>query len=230
MQSDGVVSDESVIDMPERLKPLRGSGDPQFESESRQAPAAIAAHPAGTPVGVEVEHPEVRLRARFGDKQTIPPDAEMTVAYRARKRSIVDAKRIPQLSTRTKSFPAPEALVNDMVCVIAVPERVSGAARRPSHKRNALPRCGRALIVEMAGVEPASEERTIKITTYVVSLSSLAPPQPTDRSLEEQPRGSRFRPGFALRLRGNALAILPEVGAPLEPDRRDSSETGHLIT
>jgi len=30
--------------------------------------------------------------------------------------------------------------------------------------------------VEMAGVEPASEERTIEITTHVVSLSSLAPP------------------------------------------------------
>jgi len=39
------------------------------------------------------------------------------------------------------------------------------------------------LYVEMAGVEPASEERTIEITTYIVSLSNFTPAQPTDRSL-----------------------------------------------
>ena len=78
------------------------------------------------------------------------------------------------------------------------------------------------LYVEMAGVEPASEERTIEITTYIVSLLCFAPPQPTDRSLAKQPRGSGLSPGFALSLRGEKGAILPEFGASLESGRQGS--------
>jgi hypothetical protein len=55
-------------------------------------------------------------------------------------------------------------------------------------KENALTRVlMRAWFVEMAGVEPASEEKTIEITTYIVGLSSLAAPDPTDRILDQQP-------------------------------------------
>jgi hypothetical protein len=46
----------------------------------------------------------------------------------------------------------------------------------------------RAFHVEMAGVEPASEEKTTKITTYIVYLSPLAPSQPIDRILTAQPQ------------------------------------------
>ena len=76
--------------------------------------------------------------------------------------------------------------------------------------------------VEMAGVEPASEERTIEITTYIVSLLSFTPPQPTDRSLAKQPRGSGLSPGFTPSLRGEEKAILPVFGASLEPGRQGS--------
>jgi len=48
-----------------------------------------------------------------------------------------------------------------------------------------LPHGQRGSLVEMAGVEPASEEKTIQTTTYVVCLSFLVPPNPTDRILEE---------------------------------------------
>jgi hypothetical protein len=81
---------------------------------------------------------------------------------------------------------------------------------------------GGVVYVEMAGVEPASEERTIEITTYIVSLLRFAPPQPTDRSLAKSPRGSGLSHGFAPFLRVEKRAILPEFGASLESGRRDS--------
>lgn len=51
----------------------------------------------------------------------------------------------------------------------------------------------------MAGVEPASEEKTIQTTTYVVCLSLLAPPNPTDRILEEPTREAPLAARFAVR-------------------------------
>ena len=47
--------------------------------------------------------------------------------------------------------------------------------------------------VEMAGVEPASEEKTIRSTTCVVSLSNFIPPAPTDRRLAGPPQVTRLR-------------------------------------
>ena len=89
-----------------------------------------------------------------------------------------------KLLTRTKSFPAPEAFVNEMGTFIGSSRaRISQSCnqcfmqkRPPGHREGVVH-------VEMAGVEPASEERTIEITTYIVSLLCFAPPQPTDRSL-----------------------------------------------
>ncbi len=48
--------------------------------------------------------------------------------------------------------------------------------------------------VEMAGVEPASEEKTTRITPYIVCLVSFAPPHPTDRTQAAQPRVAPHRP------------------------------------
>ena len=88
--------------------------------------------------------------------------------------------------------------------------------RRPQSER---------LQVEMAGVEPASEEKTIETTPYIVCLATLARPKPTDRILAEQPRdGPRRHVGadFVGNLRGVLPAILPEFGASSEPGRRNS--------
>jgi hypothetical protein len=76
--------------------------------------------------------------------------------------------------------------------------------------------------VEMAGIEPASEEETIKATTYIVCLSELVPPHPTDRMMAEQPHSPALA-GFAVRPQGRRQAILSEVDASSDPNRRESS-------
>ena len=73
--------------------------------------------------------------------------------------------------------------------------------------------------VEMAGVEPASEEKTIQTATYVVCLLSLAPPDPTDRVLEEPPREARFR-RVRRTVPGVPFAYPARVGVSLEAGRK----------
>jgi len=74
----------------------------------------------------------------------------------------------------------------------------------------------------MAGVEPASEEKTIQTTTCVVSLSSLALPDPIDRICRAQPRSSPLSRGSHGHPGESHRASPPEVGALLEPGGRDS--------
>ncbi len=45
-----------------------------------------------------------------------------------------------------------------------------------------------AFDVEMAGVEPASEEKTIETTTYVFCFLRFVSTYPTDRTMLKQPR------------------------------------------
>jgi hypothetical protein len=65
----------------------------------------------------------------------------------------------------------------------------------------------------MAGVEPASEEKTIKIPPYIVSLLILAPSKPTDRILREQPQHSTLSRGSPGIVKENIPAIL-SLSAP----------------
>jgi hypothetical protein len=74
----------------------------------------------------------------------------------------------------------------------------------------------------MAGVEPASEEKTTRTTTYIVSLSHLVPPHPTDRTLAKQPQLCCLR-SFIAHGQGAWSTILSLVGVSLEPDRQVSS-------
>jgi len=55
----------------------------------------------------------------------------------------------------------------------------------------------RAFAVEMAGVEPASDEKTIKTTTYIVCLLRFALSYPTNRTLATQPQVNPLVAGFA---------------------------------
>jgi hypothetical protein len=68
----------------------------------------------------------------------------------------------------------------------------------------------RAHFVEMAGVEPASEEKTIKITPYVVDLSTLASGYPTDRMAPRQPPLDPLSRASPEHREGKCPAILPE--------------------
>ena len=71
----------------------------------------------------------------------------------------------------------------------------------------------------MAGVEPASEEKTIQTATYVVCLLSLVLPNPTDRVLEEPPRVPRFR-GIRRTVPGAPSAYPVIVGVSLGAGRQ----------
>ena len=71
----------------------------------------------------------------------------------------------------------------------------------------------RALPVEMAGVEPASEERTTRPTTYVVHLSNFTSPHPKDRTIgETTPRG--LFPGSENALE-ESISLACQKSAPL---------------
>jgi len=87
-------------------------------------------------------------------------------------------------------------------------------------KREAPPGSPEALIVEMAGVEPASEERTIAIC-YASSPSFNARRRSTEGQVVSTttPLGPAFA-GFAGHQRGRCPTILPEVDAFLGHDRR----------
>ena len=81
----------------------------------------------------------------------------------------------------------------------------------------------------MAGVEPASEEKTIQTATYVVCLSELFLPEPTDRFWGEPPRMPRLRrdspdgAGCAVRLSCQSRRLFGNRQA-------GPRETGYLIT
>jgi len=81
----------------------------------------------------------------------------------------------------------------------------------------------------MAGVEPASEEKIIQTATYVVCLSELVLPNPTDRILGEPPRMPRLRRDLP---NGAGCAVqLSCQSRRLFGDRQASPrETGYLIT
>jgi hypothetical protein len=68
--------------------------------------------------------------------------------------------------------------------------------------------------VEMAGVEPASEEKTIQTTTCVFCLSVLALPDPTDRICRAPPRMAPLSRGSPVTSRESAR-LARQKSAPL---------------
>jgi len=81
----------------------------------------------------------------------------------------------------------------------------------------------------MAGVEPASEEKAIKTTPYVVCLLHLVVPNPTDRALEQPPRRApvpRSSPGSIEERAGLSRLSRRFVGTR----REEFQEAGYLIT
>jgi hypothetical protein len=83
--------------------------------------------------------------------------------------------------------------------------------------------------VEMAGVEPASEEKAIKTTPYIVCLSHLVGLNPTDRTLDRQPRRApvpRSSPGSIEERAGLSRLSRRLVGTRQE----EFQEAGYLIT
>ena len=78
--------------------------------------------------------------------------------------------------------------------------------------------------VEMAGVEPASEEKTTQTTTCVVCLSLLPGAHPADRTLTRPSRVFPLAAGFAPSPQAGNGTILLLIGAPSGPCRPDPSE------
>ena len=132
-----------------------------------------------------------------------------------------------RLSTMTKSFPAPEAFVKGIAMIM----RSNGMAWELDTK--ILQKCQvllqkqksshtESFIVEMAGVEPASEERTIKPTTYIV-LSFTPRSTASDRQDTGKATSNVPVAGFRVHCRRRCAPSLPEVGASSRSSRRDLS-------
>jgi len=97
------------------------------------------------------------------------------------------ARKAPQLSGLTWGL-------HRCVCAAGSVHLEYAQSRRSEHKKpdrqgkHPTDGLARRRLVEMAGIEPASEEKTTKAPTCVVCLSTLVSLDPTDRTLANLPR------------------------------------------